>query len=353
MEFNLEITPEAEVQIIFDPSIGDILQGRGRGNLNMSINTLGEFEMYGDMIIEEGDYLFTLQNLINKKLEVEPGGRITWNGDPSDAIIDLKAVYNLRTSVATLTPDTPDERLNKRIPVQCQILLSGKLLQPNIKTDIVLPTTDQQTRNIVNNSINTEEEKLKQFISLLVMNSFMSPDPGAAFLAAGSTGTGVAGVATSELLSNQVSHLLSQISQDFDIGLNYRPGDQITTDELEVALSTQILDDRITIAGNLDVGGNQTTQTTTTTNPNNIVGDFNIDFKLTENGKLHLKAFNRANDNILFRTSPYTQGVGVFYREDFNTFGELLRRYREAILNMFSRKEEMVSEEEETSMIED
>ena len=354
MDFNLEITPEAEVQIIFDPSVGDILRGRGSGNLNMSINTLGKFEMYGDMSIEEGDYLFTLQNLINKKLEVEPGGTITWNGDPSDAIIDLKAVYKLRTSVSTLSPGYEDSRLNRRIPVECQIIMTGKLMKPNIKTDIVLPTTDQQTRNIVYNSINTDEEKLKQFISLLVMNNFMSVDPGDAFLSNSGSGTtaNMAGVATSELLSSQLSHLLSQISRDFDIGLNYRPGDQITTDELEVALSTQILDDRITINGNLDVGGNEVTQTSAATNTNNIVGDFDIDFKITENGKLHLKAFNRANDNLIWQArSPYTQGVGVFYREDFNTFGELMRRYRDAILSLFTREEKEKEESEETSMV--
>ncbi|MFW5877821.1 MAG: translocation/assembly module TamB domain-containing protein, partial [bacterium] len=353
MDFNLEITPDAEVQIIFDPSIGDILRGRGSGNLNMAINTLGKFEMYGDMIIENGDYLFTLQNLINKKLEVEPGGTITWNGDPADANIDLKAVYKLRTSVSSLSPGYEDSRLKRRIPVECQIIMTGKLLEPNINTDIVLPTTDQQTRNIVYNSINTEEEKLKQFISLLVMNNFMSLDPGEAFLSSGSGNTAnVAGVATSELLSNQLSHLLSQISQDFDIGLNYRPGDQITNDELEVALSTQILEDRITISGNLDVGGNEITQTSATTNTNNIVGDFDIDFKLTENGKLHLKAFNRANDNLIWQArSPYTQGVGVFYREDFNTFGELMRRYRDAILNIFTREEKKAEQEREKTSV--
>lgn len=355
MDFNLEITPQAEVQIIFDPRVGDILQGRGNGSLNMSINTLGKFEMYGDLIIEEGDYLFTLQNLINKKLEVEPGGTITWNGDPADANIDLKAVYKLRTSVSSLSPGYENSRLNRRIPVECKILMTGKLLKPNIETDIVLPTTDQQTRNIVYNSINTEEEKLKQFISLLVMNNFMSVDPGDAFLSGAGSGStaSMAGVATSELLSNQLSHLLSQISKDFDIGLNYRPGDQITTDELEVALSTQILDDRITINGNLDVGGNEVTQTSAATNTNNIVGDFDIDFKITENGKLHLKAFNRANDNLIWQArSPYTQGVGVFYREDFNTFGELMRRYRDAILNLFTREEkERELERDETTMM--
>ncbi len=330
----MEVTPDAEVQLIFDPKVGDILRGRGNGNLNLSLSTLGKFKIFGDIIIEEGDYLFTLQNVINKRFKVNPGGTIVWNGDPADASINLEAIYPLRTSVYELSPE-PQEELKKRIPVECHIILTEKLMKPTIKTNIVLPTADQETKNIVSNSINTEEELTKQFISLLVLNSFFTQTTEA------QTGeynaANVAGVAASELFSNQLSNWLSQISDDFDLGLNYRKGDEISSNELEVALSTQILNDRISINGNLDVGANQTTQTSTTTNTNNIVGDFDIDFKLTDNGKLHLKAFNRANDNLLYETSPYTQGVGIFYREDFNTLGELVRRYRDAIRKLFSK----------------
>ena len=90
INFDLEVTPDAEVQIIFDPKVGDIMKGRGSGNLKMEVNTLGTFKIYGDYKIEEGDYLFTLQNVINKRFKVEQGGLIEWNGDPEDAIVDVK-----------------------------------------------------------------------------------------------------------------------------------------------------------------------------------------------------------------------------------------------------------------------
>ncbi|MCF8381757.1 MAG: translocation/assembly module TamB [Bacteroidales bacterium] len=336
MNFKLEVTPDAEVQLIFDPKIGDILRGRGNGNLNLSISTLGKFEIYGDMIIEEGDYLFTLQNIINKRFKVSQGGSIIWNGDPEDATIDLKAIYSLSTSVYELSPE-PQEELKRRIPVECHIIMTDKLMNPTIKTDIVLPTADQETRNIVSNSINTEEELTKQFLSLLVINSFYSETSDK--VTGSYNAANVAGTAASELFSNQLSNWLSQISNDVDLGLNYRRGDQISSNELEFALSTQILNDRVTINGNLDVASDQTRQTSATTNTNNIVGDFDIDFKLTPNGKVHLKAFNRANDNLTFQTSQYTQGVGVFYREDFNTLKDLMRRYKEALNRLFTKKE--------------
>ena len=150
----------------------------------------------------------------------------------------------------------------------------------------------------------------------------------------------MAGATTSELLSNQLSNWLSQISDDYDIGVNYRPGDEITTDQLEVALSTQILDDRVTIHTNVDMGGSQTTAKTEETTTKNISGEFDIIVKLTSNGKLSMKAYNHSNDDQLFLTSQYTQGVGFVYREDFNTFGELVKRYWRALFSSDKKKKD-------------
>lgn len=333
MNFNLEVTQDVEVQLIFDPKVGDILRGRGDGNIKMVISPQGKFEIFGDIIIDRGDYLFTLKNLINKYFQVEQGGRISWDGDPLDANIDLSAVYKLKASLYSLAPE-PMESLRKRIPVETQILMTGKLMNPTITPRLNLPTADQQTKNILNNRITTDEELMNQFISLLVINNFYSDINPTGLGGAAQRGSGVA---TSELFSNQLSRWFSQISKDFDIGLNYRIGDEITTDQLEVALSTQILDDRISISGNFGVGGQTNNPSQTMTNPNNIAGDFDIDFRLSESGKIHLKAFNHTNYNLLYN-SPYTQGVGITYRENFNNFRELLIRYKDAILSLFSKE---------------
>ena len=198
-------------------------------------------------------------------------------------------------------------------------------MNPNINFDIFLPTADEETKTYLKNSINTDEELSKQFLSLLVINSFL-PDPNltpSTFQPSTPGYSPAVGIATSELLSNQLSHWLSQISNDFDIGFNYRPGDEITSNEMEVALSTQLLNDRVTINGNVDVRGNQATQT----NTSNIAGDFNVDVKINQSGKLRVKAFTRANDKLIYEWAPYTQGIGLFYREEFNNFQELLQKY--------------------------
>jgi len=334
MNFNLEITPAAETQLIFDSRMGDIIRGRGYGNINMEINTFGRFRMFGEYEFTEGDYLFTLQNIINKRLDIREGSKIIWNGDPLDAHIDLEAVYSLRTSLYELFME---ENFRRRIPVECQLFLTNRLMNPNIRFDIHLPTADEETRNYLRNAINTEEKLSKQFLSLLVLNSFL-PDPNINPMAStnplGSYTLGAesVGVTTSELLSNQLSRWLSQISNDLDIGFTYRPGDEINRDQVELALSTQLLNDRVAINGNVDVGGYQSP-----TNTSNIVGDFNVEVKLNESGRLRVKAFNRANDKLIYEQAPYIQGIGLFYREEFDSFSQLMNRYRN---KLFRKKEE-------------
>ena len=131
----------------------------------------------------------------------------------------------------------------------------------------------------------------------------------------------------SEMLSNQLSNWLSQWSKSFDIGLNYRPGStsnnsNLSSDEVELALSTQLLDDRVSINGNVDMGARN--------NSNPIAGDFSIDVKLNKTGKLRFKAFGRSNDEMLTATTEtqYTTGAGIVYREEFNNFYDLLHRIK-------------------------
>ena len=322
MNFDLEVTPQARTRLIFDPELRDIIEASGRGNLNMEVDNSGDFRIYGNYTIEEGDYMFSLKNVINKEFEIEQGSQIIWNGKPQDADIDITAVYNLRTSLNNLFMDTTSF-YNKRIPVECRIQLTDKLVNPNIDFDINLPTADEGTRARLQSAINAEEELNKQFLSLLVLNTFM---PSQQYLA-GQTDAfdmGATGMAftTSELLSSQLSHWLSQISNNWDIGVNYQPGDEISKDQMEVALSTQLLNNRLIINGNVGTSGKYQ-------QASELVGDFRVDWKLTPNGKLRLKFFNRNSDRLIYEETRYIQGAGLFYREEFNSFRELLRNIAE------------------------
>ena len=324
INIDLEVTPVAEVQLIFDLKVGDVMKANGSGDLNINLNKKGDFRITGDYIIDHGDYLFTLRNILNKQFSVESGGRIMFNGDINDAEIDLKAIYRVRASIADIMPSNPDGSAStERVPVECQLNLTGKLFNPVIGFNIYLPTADERTRAYVRNAIATEEQMSRQFLYLLVMNSFY-PDPNMASSTETSSGTAgtAAAVTTSEMLSSQLSNMLSQITNDFDIGVVYRPGvgnSDINPDQLEVALSKQILNDKVVINGNFDVRG-----TNNDPNTNQITGDFDAEVKLTE--KIRLKVFNRYNNPYTGKTEPYTQGVGVFFRQEFDKISDLFRK---------------------------
>jgi hypothetical protein len=324
MDFNLNVTPDAEVQIIFDSKVGDVIRGMGNGNLRMLINTNGDFQLFGDYVIEQGDYLFTLQNVINKKFQIEKGGTIRWNGDPYEAMMDMKAIYKLKTSLYDLTGDSTG-----RVPVECILSMKNNLMQPEMSFSINLPESDPKAQGVISNL--PPDEINKQVISLLVMNRFVTPENMKGGVAENRSSGNALGVTSSELLSNQLSHWLSQISKDFDIGVNYRPGDDITADELEVALSTQILNDRVIVNGNVGVGGQQHNTSS------QFLGDFEVEVKVNRSGKLRVKGFTKSNESIIYDTSPYRQGLGIFYKEDFDSFPALMKRYWNAVFRRKSK----------------
>lgn len=329
VKINLETTPELETTLFFDPTAGGSLTVRGLGNLSINTGTSGNFNIFGDYTIDQGIFNFKLSHVINKKFEVKSGSKITFTGNTEDATLDIVGIYKIRTSLYNLFYD---EAYRRRIPVNCEIYLSGRLDSPDIMFNIDLPTADEDTKSRLKNTINTEEDLSKQFLSLLIINSFL-PDPNYAPAGASPIQPNAVGVTTAELLSNQLSNWVSQISNDFDIGFHYRPGDEVTSQEIEVAIATQILNDRVLINSNIDVGGNQYSSTN---NTNEIVGYASVEVKVDKSGKVRVKAFTRPNDKMIYEQSiNYETGIGIFFREEFNSFGKLIRRYWN---NLFHKK---------------
>ena len=327
---NLELNDNLEIQIVFDPTIGDILKARGSGDIKVTLDQDGTINMFGAYKISKGDYLFTLSNLLNKKFVLTQGGSIAWNGSPYDATVDINAVYNLKTSLyelLTATSSTVDK--STKVPVECVLNLSDNFANPLVKFDINFPTLDTQTKSYVQSLFSSQDEINKQMFSLLILNKFYTPDYMTTADIEERNAGYQAGVTTaSELVSNQLSRWLSKISNNFDIGFSYRPGDNITTDEIELALSTQLLNDRVTLSanGNMDVG-NAKNVTSNSTGSNNIAGDFDLDVKLNKQGTLKLKAYSHTDEKIIYNATETIQGVGISYQEAFDTFRELLHRY--------------------------
>jgi hypothetical protein len=318
LNFDLQMTQDAEIQLIFDPKVGDVISGNGDGNIKMNINTLGQFQMFGNYTIRDGKYLFTLQNIINKKFIVGTGSSITWTGDPFGADININAVYRLRTSLAEILPDSSKQR----VPVECNLFMTEKLMKPAIKFDIQLPNVDQRRREEFQAAVNSqnEAELNKQVFSLLMLGRF--------FPATERTNSSVtSGVSsnTNELLSNQVSNWLGNMSKKVNLGFNYK-NDQVSNREVQLTLSKELFNSRVNIDGNVGVTNNPSAAS-------NIIGDVNVDYKVSKDGRFRVRAYHQSNQYLaLTNNSPYTQGLGIFYREEFENLPELLGRYKRLLL---------------------
>ncbi len=320
LNMDFEMTTDAYMYLVFDSKIGDVIEGNGKGNLTMTISPAEDLKMFGNYEIESGKYLFTMQNVINKPFQIERGGFIRWNGDPYDANINISAIYKTKAGLYDLFQDST---FKKSVPVNLQLRLTDKLFNPNIAFDIKVQNVDPTIETQINKLINTEEEKYRQAMALIIARRFTTPS------ALSDRGTvssgGVVGSNAYELLSNQLSNWASQISNQFNVNVSYNPGDEITTEQFEVGVQTSILNDRVVI----DVSGG-TSSAVKGQNTSNLVGDFNVEVKANKDGRIRLKAFNRSNNNSLINNinSPYTQGVGIFYRQEFNSFKELASKFK-------------------------
>ena len=317
MNFNLEVTPDAEVQAILDATSGNILKASAAGNLKLNVTSSGDFNMYGTLSMEKGSLVYSMGTLLSKKFEVVKGGTLRWNGDPMDANVDLQAMYRLRK--VSLYNLMVDERYrDKKVPVQCLLKMRGNILTPEISFGVKVEDNSDvaqgQLDNLDEGNIN------KQMFSLLLLNQFQ-PLPGLR----SSENSMFSDINPGEIVSNKLNHWLSDVTDKVNVGVNYQIGNESTSDELDFAVSTQLFDDRVSVTTNLGVGGESNAQGANQ-RTNNVVGEVEVDVKLNKSGSMTLNVYNKANDDELSE-AHYKQGVGLTYRKEFDTFGELWRSF--------------------------
>ena len=337
----LDVRPNAMCQLVIDPTVGDIIKGRGEGALNMHINPLQNvFEMYGDYTITEGSYLFTLQNIINKKFIIEEGSTINWTGDPIDAMLNINAVYKVKASLQPLLMGSVSSNTSTRaVPVDCIIHLSDRLTKPSVTFDVVVPNADPDVQAVVANALSTPESRSQQFLYLLVANSFISE---AASESASTIGVSASAATGFELLSNQLSNWLS--ADDYNIVIRYRPKTEVTSDELDFGFSTELVNNRLL----LEVEGNYMVDRSMAVNPNasNLMGEAYLTWLIDRAGNLRLKGFTHTIDRFDENQGLQETGIGIYYKQSFNNFKDLKQRIRE---NFAIRRREKQSKKGQTS----
>jgi hypothetical protein len=326
MDMTMEVTPATQIEIVLDEVVGDKISARGKGTIRMLYDRQDNFNIYGKYIIDRGDYLFTMQNVLNKHFTIEPGSYIIWDGNLEDAQIKMKAIYRTEAKLYDLLQqvDQSEEFKKRASKVNCIIYLEGDLYSPSIKFDIELPDESMATRELVkqlltlSNGENGSEELNRNFISLLVLGRFMPPSG----YDAGTNPDALSKNAT-EMVANQVGNILNQLSDEVEIGVDWNPGDEMTTQEVAIALSYSMLNDRLIIDGRFGTGGGSTSPESA----QRIVGDLNVEYKFTKDGRIRGRVFNRTNYyDPLTRKAPYTQGVGIVYRKEFDNLYELFHR---------------------------
>jgi hypothetical protein len=316
LNMNLEINNSADIEITIDRETGSYISGNGNGNLFMEIDSEGKFNMFGDFTTKEGIYNFRNLALIDKKFQLKEGGSIIWDGEPLGAQMNIQATYNVPGGAnPALLLDNPN--FNKKIPTDVEINLTGDLTKPDSPDfEIFFPNTSSTVTSEINYKLNDSEIRQLQAISLLTQGIFINE-----------VSVSIEGVTNNiyEKVSEVFSDILGGSQGPLEVGLNYLQGDKSdildikTEDRFGVTLSTKI-SDKILFNGKIGVpiGGIEETL---------IIGDVQIDFILNEDGSLKAKVFNKENEfRYIGDELGYTQGVGLSYQVDFQTFRDLLSK---------------------------
>lgn len=325
LDFDLNVTQDAVIEIVIDKDSGSTIKGKGEGNLGFFINTNGTFDMWGDFTVYEGTYNFKYRGLVEKRFNVEPGGVLEWEGDPMKAQIDIKAVYQGSANPSVLL----DNPINQTIPVEVEIHLTGQLEQPDPEFNFRFPTVNSTVKSELDYRLSSKDERDNQALYFLTTGSFASGLAGVNF-----SGT------IAERLTGIVNNLLGSDNDGLKVGIDVELGQDTpelqTNSRVGLTLQTKI-SDKILINGKVGVPFGSAQQTT-------IRGDVQIDWLLNEDGTFRAKVFNRENTIRNFGEEiGYTQGVGLSYNVEFDTFKELI----DIIFSGKNRKDKPVKKEEE------
>lgn len=308
LALRFDIDQNAEIEIILNKESGHAMKGRGVGSMFMEINTLGKFQMNGDFIVQEGQYNFKYGGLIDKKFNVTKGGTIRWDGDPMNAVLDLEATYITTANPAVLLESAS---LNKKVDTHVSILLNGNLSNPQPDFNINFPTVPSVLKSEIEYKLQDKDTRQTQAFALLSTGSFVTAE--------------TAGNAAYGPLFERAGSLINGLFADDDsklqLGFDYSQGNRFTeiSDRVGVTVSTRI-NDRISINGKVGVPVGGVSESV-------IVGNVEIQMQLNEDGTLTAHVFNRENNiNYIGEGIGYTQGLGLTYNVEFNTFKEMIRK---------------------------
>ena len=308
-----DITPDLALTVVMDPVGGDRIKATGNGHMRLTYNNNGELETYGKYTLDKGTYNFTLQDVIIKDFTIRDGSSISFQGDPYAAILDLEAVYSLNANIRDLDDSFAQDRdLNRTsVPVHAVLKANGIISQPDISFDLEFPTLTTEADRRIKSIISTDDMMNRQIIYLLALNRFYTPE----YMSATTNQNDFLTSVASSTIAGQLSNILGKMTDNLSIAPNVRTDRSEV--EVDVALSSQLLNNRLLLNGNFGYRDNTYNQSNT-----NFIGDFDLEYLLNSKGTFRLKAYNHFNDqNYYLRnalTTHTTQGVGIVWKHDFD-----------------------------------
>jgi hypothetical protein len=356
INLNLDVTPDANLKLIFNERLNDIISATGRGNLQVISTRTGEFNIYGNYEIENGDYLFTAWGFLAKPFRVEKGSFITWTGDPFNATLNINAVLNnVRAPLYTFIqeylpvssgtqPNDLVQTANRRTDIDLKLNLEGQLYSPEVSFDLDFPDVEPNLRSYVDSKMRTlrqnEAELNDQVAALLIFQSFIPSNNalGSSFFNANNLA--YSGINTlSEFISSQISFQLSNLLQqaivdnkylssiDFELAFanntafdNGQFETDLLPDEIGVNVTSTLKNDRwgVGIGGNY-VRNNGFIDSDYTTQ------DFRIEYYITDDKRLKLRVYGQNDYDLVVGNFEREQryGVGISYRKEFGSFDNL------------------------------
>ena len=319
VRMNVDADQNTEAYVEIDKSTGNVLSGRGNGNISLEASE-DLFNINGDYTLSGGNYRFVAMGLVSRDFLIQEGSAIRFGGDILNSTLDIDAVYRTKASLSALISDTTSVA-NRRV-VDCGISITDKLSNPQLSFSIEIPDLDPTIKSRVESALSTEDKVQKQFLSLIISNNFL-PDEQSGIV----NNTSALYNNVTEMMANQLNNIFQKLDIPLDLGLKYQPNER-GNDIFDVAVSTQLFNNRVVVNGNI---GNK--QYSTGNTQNEVVGDIDIEIKLDRSGSFRLNLFSHSADQYTnYLDNSQRNGIGVTYQTEFNTFRQFFR-------NIFSNKQ--------------
>ena len=317
LNIKLNVTPDIDLRVVIDQSTGDEMEAKGSGTIDFYYDMQNE-NMFarGDYALTDGKVKLNLQNIKKLDFKIRDGSKLYFKGDPLKTEFDITAYRRVRANLATLDNSFGMDGSNAKTNVDCILGIKGNMDKMDVTYNISLPEANDDVQRRVNTLISTEEQKIRNFASLVATGSFYVDMGGAGSSFGNSIWTNIA----SSALSSGLTALMGNVLGDkWQIGANIESNDGSVNDiNMTVNASTKLLDDKLKISTNL---GYQTDQTT----DNALIGDFDVEYQL--NSMWTLRGYSHTNDKY-YRTAPTTQGIGIVYTKEAATLKRLFQSFK-------------------------